>query len=345
MQSPKLFILENPFAGLDSASRESMHSILNELLSSGESRIILATNAIDDIPSGITHVICVSDNRVRAIGSKERILKNPIIQKLVNNNREACFWEPSRLQLTAEPNGKRLEPVIEMTNVSVRYNGIDVLHNIDWQVHAGEHWAIMGPNGAGKSTLLSLVLADNPQAYANDIRLFGQKRGSGETIWDIKRRIGWVAPELRRSYAAGFSCLQVVCSGFFDTIGLYRKPGGTNLKKANQCMQEMGIDHLAELAFHQVSEGEQRLVLICRALVKSPRLLVLDEPCMGLDDYHRKLILHLLDELCRQQIVQLLYVTHRMEEMPVSITHVLKLENGKIVKKGKRDHVLDEING
>ena len=336
MQSPKLLIIENPFAGLDAASRQSMQSILNNLLLSGHSKIILATNTVDDIPAGISHMLCVSQNKIIVQGKKESVLQNPTVQKLLAGNRADYPWYPSRLPLNPGRHKVGSEPVIEMANVAVRYHGVNVLEDITWQVHTGENWAIMGPNGAGKSTLLSLVLADNPQGYANEIRLFGKSRGSGETIWDIKRHIGWVAPELRRAYSVSFSCLQVVCSGFFDSIGLYRKPGTEQIDKSKQCMRAMGIEHLSELAFQQVSEGEQRLVLICRALVKPPRLLVLDEPCMGLDNYHRRLILNLLDDLCHQQIVQLIYVTHRMEEMPLSITHLLKLKNGRIVEKGKR---------
>ena len=343
MQSPKLLIIENPLAGLDSASRQHMYQIIEELLASFETKIILVSTTVDNLPTGISHVICVSDNQILAKGEKEKILNTPSVQNLSAENQSLSNSRLAPMLPHFKAPDSDNEPVIEMKNVSVRYIGTPVLHDITWQVRTDEQWAILGPNGAGKSTLLSLVLADNPQAYANDIKLFGKNRGSGESIWEIKRHIGWVAPELHRAYAYGFSCMHVVCSGFFDSIGLYRKPNQKQLDAAARWMNALGLDHLSEHSFQRISEGEQRLILICRALVKSPQLLILDEPCMGLDNFYRQAILRLLDNLCDQGGVQLLYVTHRLNELPASITHVLKLANGQIAAKGRREQVLDEF--
>lgn len=341
MQTPKLLILENPMAGLDSSARQAMHHILEKLLTSFETKIILVTAAVDDLPAGISHVACVSENQILAKGEKESVLKKPFVRRIFAGNQGVSNKRLRLPPLSFKPPAADNAPLVEMKNISVRYHGIPVLQDITWQVRTGEHWAILGPNGAGKSTLLSLILADNPQAYANDIKLFGKKRGSGESIWEIKHHMGWVAPELHRAYSYGFSCLQVVCSGFFDSIGLYQKPNQKQLDAAAGWLYAMGLDHLSEHPFHLVSEGEQRLVLICRALAKRPGLLILDEPCMGIDHYYRDRILNLLDELCRQMAAQLLYVTHRLAELPDSITHVLKLENGQIAAKGRREQVLD----
>ena len=342
MQSPKLLIIENPLAGLDSASRQRMQQILKKLLASSETKIILVTTTVDDLPAGISHVICVSANQILAEGDKESILRNSSVQDLFAGNQALSKYRVGPLPVYFKEPPPGNEPVIEMKNVSVRYQKTLLLQDITWQVGTGEQWAIMGPNGAGKSTLLSLVLADNPQAYANDIKLFGKHRGSGESVWEIKQHIGWVAPELYRAYADAFSCIQVVCSGFFDSIGLYRKPNQKQLDAAARWMNALGLDHLSEHTFQWISEGEQRLILICRALVKSPPLLILDEPCMGLDNVYRQTILRLLDNLCDQDGVQLLYVTHRLDELPASIAYVLKLENGQIAAKGKRGEILDE---
>src|SRR5688572_13384763 len=110
-----------------------------------------------------------------------------------------------------------------MKKVSVQYGDKIILDEVNWKVMKGERWLLSGPNGAGKSTLLSLITADNPKAYANSIFLFGKKRGSGESIWDIKKKIGFISPELHLFFDQGTSCFDVIASGLFDTIGLFRQ--------------------------------------------------------------------------------------------------------------------------
>ncbi len=173
-----------------------------------------------------------------------------------------------------------------------------------------------------------------------EITLFGRKRGSGETVWEIKQKIGWVAPELHTFYNRGITCLKVVCSGFFDSVGLYQECSDQVRSKADKWLHALGIDDLAHRSFGSVSVGEQRLVLLARALVKNPLLLILDEPCQGLDLNHRTTIIKLLDRLCQQEDVNLIYVTHHFDEMPAAITHVLRLNKGRIQEKGFRRNIL-----
>jgi molybdate transport system ATP-binding protein len=227
-----------------------------------------------------------------------------------------------------------------MKDTSITYNGVKVLDRINWRMRQGENWAVLGPNGAGKTTLLSLILADNPQSYANDITIFGTRRGSGESIWDIKRDIGWVSPELQLYYHQDTSCHHVICSGFFDSVGLYQTYLPEQAQVAQHWLDELGLTHLADRPLGTVSVGEQRLALLGRALVKKPALLILDEPCQGLDLRNRTRIIDLLDQLCRQLPVNLIYVTHHFDEMPQAITHVLKLEKGRIQQSGTRESVL-----
>ena len=222
-----------------------------------------------------------------------------------------------------------------MQNVSVSYNGTQVLERVNWTVQEGERWALLGPNGAGKTTLLSLILADNPQAYANDITLFGRRRGSGESIWEIKQKIGWVAPELQLYYRKSATCLDVVCSGFLDSVGLYRQCSAGQREAALSWMRRLSLSERAETPLEQVSEGEQRLVLIARALVKGPALLVLDEPCQGLDAGNRDRVLQAINWVGSRPETSMIYVTHRADELPPSITHVLRLNEGRVVSQAR----------
>jgi molybdate transport system ATP-binding protein len=219
-----------------------------------------------------------------------------------------------------------------MERVNVSYGGVRILQDIDWTVRLGEHWALMGPNGAGKTTLLSLILGDHPQAYANNISLFGKRRGQGESIWEVKRRIGWVAPELHLYHPRGVSGLHVVCSGFHDSVGLYRACTPQQRQTARQWMQRLGIESCADVSFDKLSEGEQRLVLLARALVKYPLLLILDEPCQGLDAGNRTRVSQIVDAVGNQGETSVIYVTHNPDELPRITSHVLELTRGKIVR-------------
>lgn len=328
MQSPKLLILDDPFGGLDNASRQTLAQVLADIIERGQQRLLLVTSRQEEIPGGITHVLGVADCRIIMQGTKTKVLGDSFAQRVLGAGRQvtqnvselpAAHWE-------AAPGST----LIELDHVHISYHGISVLHDISWTMRPGEHWAIRGPNGAGKSTLLSLILGDNPQAYANNLMLFGRPRGSGESIWDIKRRIGWVAPELHIFYQASVTCQMVVCSGFFDSVGVYQEVTPGQARLADSWMQALDIAILARKSFQAISIGEQRLVLLARALVKQPWLLILDEPCQGLDGSHRTRIINLVEALCQQTPVSLLYVTHHTDELPRTITHVLELEQGRI---------------
>jgi molybdate transport system ATP-binding protein len=312
---------------------------IDELLAVGSPQLLLVIPRLDEIPRGVTHVLRVADCRVVAKGPKDKMLVELDEEEIAPQGQMA---EPSSRQFPVAPaESKTTSPIlVEMKNTSVAYGGTTVLDNINWTMKLGENWAVLGSNGAGKTTLLSLILGDNPQAYANRITLFGKRRGSGESVWDIKRNIGWVSPELQAFHQKGTTCFHAVCSGFFDSVGLYRACSPDQERLAVQWLDSFGISHLREHALGTVSAGEQRLVFLARALVKNPILLILDEPCLGLDVHHRTRINNLLDQLCRQTPVNLIYVTHHFDEMPRSITHVLKLEKGRVLASGLRQDIL-----
>ncbi len=329
LRSPKLLILDDPYCGLDVTARRVLSGIIDELLKEPLPRILLLTHRPAEIPAGITHILHVADHRIGYMGPKSGFSESADMARAASDPAPPPMSGPFPAASAKEADPAR-SPLIEMTDVSIVYGGKTILSHIDWTVRPKEHWAIQGPNGAGKSTLLSLILADNPQAYANRIRLFGMPRGSGESIWTIKQRIGWLSPELQNFYRKRTTCLDAVCSGFFDTIGLYRACLPDQAETARQWMESLDIAALAGRPFLSISTGEKRLVLFARALVKSPRLLILDEPCQGLDAAHRSRLLAAIDRLCATTPVTLIYVSHHEDEMPAAITHILSLDAGRI---------------
>jgi molybdate transport system ATP-binding protein len=208
-----------------------------------------------------------------------------------------------------------------------------ILRGLNWTVRAGESWALLGPNGSGKTTLLSLILGDNPQVYRNDVTVFGQQRGGGESIWEIKRRIGWVSPELHLHFNDSADCFAVVASGFHDTIGLFEPPTARQRAAARAWLARFGLLEHARTPLFALSAGLQRMVLLARALVKEPALLILDEPCQGLDRAHRQILIGAVDELIRAGGVTAIYVTHRRDEIPPSIRKVLRLPKARHGRK------------
>jgi molybdate transport system ATP-binding protein len=340
LKMPQLLILDNPFTGLDAGFRSRLTDIIGELMQD-EMRIILVTNGRHEIPPGITHVLVVDNGRIIAQGPREVVLGRipaceagepglPVVQR--------SPLAEERVSEGSEEREAEGQILVRMDKVSVCYGGIQVLKQIDWTIRRGESWALLGPNGAGKTTLLSMMLADNPQAYANEIVLFGKRRGSGESIWEVKRRIGWVAPELHLYYPRHVACFDVVCSGFFASVGRYHRCSRQQRKTAMRWMQRLGLEQLADRALGEVSEGEQRMILIARGLVKNPELFVLDEPCQGLDVTNRDRVLATIEALGNRPDMSVIYVTHHLDALPRTVTHVLRLAEGAVVSRTRVDN-------
>ena len=351
LQTPRLLVLDSPFTGLDQESRAFFREAVETLLRRGEPRILMISGRLDDMCEAITHLMVVDRRRVAAQGPREQVASRADLQPLLHDpgnditladdgvvRRYAAALEASPPE---DAKGVAAGPTfVSMEDVSITYSGTGILRGINWTVKQGERWVLLGPNGAGKSTLLSLILADNPQAYANRVAVFGKPRTTGEAIWEVKQAIGWVSPELHAFYPQDVTCFDVVCSGFFNSVGLFRSCSPAQRAAAVGWLKALGIDDLSERPFKTASAGQQRLVLLARALVKNPPLLILDEPCQALDDHHRRLFVSLIDNLCRQTPLTLIYVTHDRDEIPQSVTHLLKLEAGRVVHCGILPHSL-----
>jgi molybdate transport system ATP-binding protein len=232
---------------------------------------------------------------------------------------------------TAEqaPDGTSSPTLIHLTDVTVTHSGHTILDRVSWVVRAGERWAVLGPNGSGKTTLLSLLCGDHPQAYANDVRLFGRRRGTGETIWDVKRNVGLLSPEFHLYFGEPLSAGRTAATGFFDTL-VDRPTTPEQDARVRELFAAFGIGHLVGRAFKSLSTGEQRLVLLARALVKRPPLVILDEPFQGMDARATARCRDYLDrELGAEQT--LLFVTHEPGELPRSVSQALHLERGRVV--------------
>jgi molybdate transport system ATP-binding protein len=232
--------------------------------------------------------------------------------------------------------------LIDMRDAMVRYGETVVLDRLTWTVRSGEHWAISGPNGAGKSTLLKLITGDCLQVYANTIRLFGEARGTGQTLGEIRHRLGVVSHDLASGYQKRMSAMEVVCSGFFDSVGLYRRCDAGQRAAAAGWLDRLGVSSLSQTPFDQLSQGQRQMILIARAMVKPPQLLILDEPCSGLDPENRKKVIELLEGIGAGGGTGLLFVTHHETEIPACITHRLALDGGRVVACGKVKKSRDE---
>lgn len=320
---PRVMIIDNPFIGLDEETRGQLKTLLNTIIQKRALQIILILSKYDDIPEFITHVVEVRDMKVGTKQTREEFLKNYAKIPdcvLPDSDREAI------LRLCQHDNDYNANEVIKMNNVTIRYGERVILQGLDWSVKNGECWAVSGQNGAGKSTLLSLVCADNPQSYACDIELFEHKRGSGESIWDIKKHIGYVSPEMHRSYHRDIPAIRIVASGLKDSVGLYVKPNDKEYEMCRWWMNLFGLKGKENVSFMKLSSGEQRLVLLARAFVKDPELLILDEPLHGLDNYNRQMVKDIINTFSLRRNKTIIMVTHYKEEMPKCITNFLYLK-------------------
>lgn len=319
---PRVLIMDNPFIGLDAATRDLLRRLFGRLAREKALMLILVLSKTDDMPGFITHVVEVSGMRVgpKLTRAEYMAARRPVPPRVISDAKARAITS-----LPYNNNEYHAPVVARLNHVSIRYGSRTILEDLDWTVRNGERWALGGENGSGKSTLLSLICADNPQSYACDISLFGIPRGTGESIWDIKRHIGYVSPEMHRAYQRDLPALRIVASGLKDSVGLYVRPTGAETGACRFWMGVFGLEGLEDRTFLKLSSGEQRLVLLARAFVKDPELLILDEPLHGLDDRNRRLVKDVIDTFAGRRNKTLIMVTHYEEELPACIDHRLRL--------------------
>jgi molybdate transport system ATP-binding protein len=312
---PQLLIMDQPYNGLDKLSREHLNTLLEEVTAAGTHLILISNEK--DLPASINRFAEIKDGQLHETASDDFL---------------AEAEEQNNLQIPEFLNEgpvSSAESIIKMINVNISYGDKEVLKNINWEVKAGEKWILQGHNGSGKSTLLSLITGDHPQAYANDFYLFGNKRGSGESIWDIKKRMGLISPELHWYFDPSATVRQSILSGFYDSSGLFCEPTYSQRSKADELIAYFGLGDYKDTLMNQLPLGKQRLALLGRTIIKNPELLILDEPCQGLDQQQTQYFNRMVDDLCKNGTT-LIYVGHFEAQLPACIEKRILLENGEV---------------
>ncbi len=317
LKSPRLLVLDDPFAGLDVEMRARLQAALDRLAREGLPLVLMVRHT-DEMPSCVTHVLALKDLKIAGVRKR----RSPVPE---DAPRAAVFPQDAPGPAAA-PDAPTGEPVIELRGVTVRYGRRTVLDRFDWTVRTGERWLVVGPNGSGKTTLLSLITGDNPSAYANDVRVFGHARAPGERLWPLRRRMGQVSPELQCYFDAGVTGLDAVLSGRFNAEGHVMRASAAVRSEARAWLAELGVAEAAHAPFGLLSAGRQRLVLLARAMLPRPDLLLLDEPCLNLDTASRRLVLRALERLLRTRRDEtVVCVAHRPDDVPRGFERVLRL--------------------
>jgi len=314
----EILVCDNPFDSLDVGSCEALSIALARLSKTGVSVLLMLSNR-QDIPTWCNNIAFIERGRFDVIGKFEDIETKNQLDALLSPVPDETSWPENMHELSdyAHPY------LVKLNKGKVHYNGINVFENLDVEIKPLQHTLITGANGSGKSTLMQLITGDCPQCYSNDIHVLGYKRGSGETIWQVKEHMGIVSSELHRQYRVNSDLLTVVVSGFYDSIGMYQQPSPYHIKIAQQWLDKIGLLAQQKSLFQSLSYGEQRLALIARALVKSPYLLILDEPTQGLDELNRHRVLNFLEHLASQKHSTMLLVSHRRDEfLPIFNQHI-----------------------
>ena len=322
VSKPDLLILDEPFDGLDVKTLPVLQAYLQTLVNSVP--MILVLNRLDECPDFITDIAYLeAGSLIQTINRSDQAAMAELHQLLHLKTSDLAV--PATDELKALPVLNAEQPLVRLTNAKIQYDDTVIFKDLNWTIEPNQHWQLSGPNGSGKTCLLSLITGDHPQCYVNDIFVFGFQRGNGESIWQIKQFIGYVSTALQWEHRVSVSVRNVIVSGFYDSIGLYNKPTETEIDIADQWLALLGMSDRANEPYNKLSYGDQRLLLIARAMVKHPPLLILDEPCLGLDEMNRQLVLALIERICAGTKTSVIYVNHHPEDKIAGIDNYLQL--------------------
>jgi len=314
---PQLLIIDQPYVGLDAASREKLNILLDQACADGVQLILISNE--DELPNCISHFGEIQNGKLLKLASINEL--NTSLKFEIGQVPEFLKQAPIYFS----------DLIAKMVDVNISYGEKQVLKNINWEVKAGEKWLLEGPNGSGKSTLLSLINGDHPQSYANELYLFGNKRGSGESIWDIKQHIGLISPEFHWYFDASSTVFQSIASGLYDSVGLFKTLPYSKMAQVEELIAFFGLSERKNELLNTLPLGKQRLVLLARTIIKNPELLVLDEPCQGLDQQQTAYFNQLIDQVCVNGMT-VIYVGHFESQLPNCLNKRIVLEHGAVKK-------------
>lgn len=316
MRQPIIYLMDQPMTGLDAKTRAEFGVILNEMIQAGVH--VMITTSPDEIPEGITHVAKVNPSGISQTWTREEFPHQEHVSMKLK-------WDWDLLGKLIPKGQSSDEPLIQLEDVSIRYGEKKILDKLTWEIRSGERWLLKGQNGSGKSTLISLLIGENPQSYSQKIYLFGRKRGTGESIWDVKRPTGFLAPELSRFFPPNQTCRKVILSGLFDTMGLFKKTSPEQESIADSWLRLFELESVKDITIQRLSLAQQRWTLLARALIKQPKVLILDEASQGLDDLQRDLFRETIQKICQLSALTLIYVSHYQEDVPEAVNRVKEL--------------------
>tara|TARA_R110002049_G_scaffold217156_1_gene388517 strand:+ start:624 stop:1865 length:1242 start_codon:yes stop_codon:yes gene_type:complete len=299
---PNYLILDNPFDNLDINFQEKLKDILLQIAK--HTSLLLIISRIEDVLPIHSIIYKLEESSLKAFPSIDEYLGSLNFKSITD-----ALEIPINHKVTAYPHTE----IIRFKNVSVDFDGNNVLHNINWTINKGDFWQLIGENGSGKTTLLSMLIGENSKGYGKELYLFGKRKGSGESIWDIKKKIGYFTPTMTENFTGNHSLENMLISGFNDSVGLYTKPTELQLAVAKKWLELTDLLHLKNSRFCDVSVGQQRLSMLVRAMIKQPLLLILDEPTAGLDDECATLFVALVNKIAALKNTAIIFVSHRKE--------------------------------
>ena len=319
---PDLLLLDEPFDGLDSNSLAMLQAHLQTLIETVP--MVMVLNRFDEFPKFITHIAYVDQGHLQLQVDRDDTKAFDELYNLLHL-KTTDLTVPAADPDTRIPALNPDEPLVRLTDLTIKYDDKKIIDGLNWTIEPNQHWQLSGPNGSGKTGLLSIINGDHPQCYVNDIFVFGFKRGSGESIWQIKQFIGYVSTALQWEYKGTTGLRNVILSGFHDSNGLYTRCTDRQKAIANEWLELLGMSDRGDEIFGKLSYGDQRLLLIARAMVKHPPLLILDEPCLGLDDMNRQKVLALIEKICAGTGISVIYVNHHPEDKIKGIENYISL--------------------